>query len=247
MTEELNSVAKRIAATARATLPQSVLSASGRVLYTPTSTLAESPPIYFLGLNPGEDAEGEDLHNKLTVAEDLERLEQSSITEHAYLDESWKRNPPGKAPIQRAGRAVFAILCGDDPVRGDRLLRRTPISNFILQRSTSEAALLQRTAQGRLKLALQCWPFHRAVIDVTGCQVVLTHAVGVARDVARALGLGAGQERPSGWGGTLCTLYAWQLRPSVRLLAMPNLSRYKPDGSRASALSAFFSEFGPQL
>lgn len=241
------SASKQIAAIARATLPEAVLSASGRVLYTPTGTLTGNPPIYFLGLNPGEDAEGQDAHNKLTVRADLVRLETNSIKDHAYLDERWKRHPPGEAPIQSRARAIFSIICGNDRVRGDALLRHTPISNFILQRSSSEEALLKITNAKRLVLAQQCWPFHRAVIDAIGCQVVLTHAVGVARDMARDLGLGEGHQRPSGWGGTLNTLYAWQLTPNVRLLALPNLSRYAPDGKRRPALAAFFREFGPRL
>ena len=242
-----SSVAMRVASVARATLPLATLGASGRVLYTPTGTLLGSPPIYFLGLNPGEDAnDGED-HSRLTVGADLLRLENNQIREHAYLDERWKQSQPGQAPIQLAGRTVFSILCGGDGLRGDELLRRTPISNFILQRSSSEASLVAKTREKPVALAEQCWPFHQAVIDETRCQVVLTHAVGVAREFARGRGLGEGHQRPSGWGGKLSTLYAWQLQPGVRLLAMPNLSRYKPDGPRAPALAAFFEEFGPDL
>jgi len=222
-----------------------MLEASGRVLYTPIETLGGRPAIYFLGLNPGGDGQGEEDHSKLTVGADLERLECASIGEHAYLDERWRGCLPGEAPIQKAGRTVFSIICGGDAGRGDALLRRTPISNFILQRSVSEAALIAETSQKRLALAKQCWPFHRAVIDAIGCQIVLTHAVGVARDLARFLNLGDGDRRPSGWGGTLNTLYAWRLTPHVRLLAMPNLSRYKPDGPRTLSLASFFREFGP--
>ena len=247
MNSKQPSLPQKIAAVGRSSLPASVLAASGRVLYTPASTLSGSPPIYFLGLNPGEDADGAEMHNRLTVSDDLSRLESESIPQHAYLDERWKGYLPGQAPIQVAGRAVFAILCGGDSVRGDALLRSTPISNFILQRSKSEAELIQRAREKPVTLALQCWPFHSAVIGATRCQVVLTHAVGVARELARTLGLGEGHQRPSGWGGTLSTLYAWNLGPGVRMLAMPNLSRYRPDSNRAPALASFFKEFGPVL
>lgn len=105
--------------------------------------------------------------------------------------------------------------------------------------------LEQRTGDKASHLALQYWPFHQAVIRETHCKVVVTHAIGLARQLARAHGLGEGSKRPSGWGGTLSTCYAWQLEEGPMLLAIPNLSRYTPDGPRQAALSAFFREFVP--
>src|SRR5712671_538845 len=102
MTDNACSIAKQVAIAARSALPVSVLSASGRVLYMPVETLVGRPPVYFLGLNPGGDGEGEEAHSRLTVGADLDRLETGRIRDHAYLDEGWKGNPPGQAPIQRA-------------------------------------------------------------------------------------------------------------------------------------------------
>lgn len=237
--------AKCVANESRRALPQSILSASGRALYSPADTLTSGSPIYFLGLNPGEIEGGDEFHDLLTVEKDLDRLEADQISQHGYLDERWKRNDPGMAPIQIAGQQVFVILAGGNEGAGRGLLRKTPVSNFILQRSPSVKALEARTGMRAVKLAQECWPFHQAVLRESGCKIVLTHAVGIARKLARDLGLGEGWKRPSGWGGTLKNLYAWNFPDGVRLLAVPNLSRYKPNGPRKEALDAFFKEFGP--
>lgn len=173
-----------IIAEARKALSPSLLKASGRALYSPASTLDGSSPFYFLGLNPGENETDDQHHSHLTIEEDLARLEQDLVVEHAYLDERWKGCMPGRAPIQMAGREVFAILCGNNPIAGDRLLRETPVSNLILPRSKSEAALLEKTGFSSAQLLAACWPFHQAVVDVSGCQFVITHAVGAARKLA---------------------------------------------------------------
>lgn len=238
-------VAKVVADAALRELPEAILDASGRALYSPASTLSSGSPIYFLGLNPGEAPDGIELHSSLTVRDDLDRLANDTISLHGYLDEKWKTNDPGIAPIQVAGQQVFSILARGSSEDGERLLRRSPTSNFILQRSPAEADLQKRTGMKPSDLAEQCWPFHQAVLKATGCRFVLTHAVGIARSFARSRGLGEGWKRPSGWGGTLNTLYAWDLPDGTRLLAMPNLSRYKPDGPRTVALARFFEEFGP--
>lgn len=247
MTTKSKFVGKKIAEEARRLLPESILKADGRALYSPANTLTSGSPYYFLGLNPGESPAGTEIHDRLTVEKDLDRLASNQISLHGFLDEKWKNSVSGQAPIQVAGQQVFAILAGGDFEAGKELLRRTPTSNFVLQRSPSEALLKTRTGEKTIDLALQCWPFHAAVLRETGCKVVITHAVGIARMFARAHRLGEEFQRPSGWGGTLSTLYAWDLPDGVRLLAMPNLSRYKPDGPRAAALDAFFKEFRASL
>lgn len=243
MTTKRKSIAKIVAEEARRLLPRSILEADGRALYSPASTLANGSPFYFLGLNPGESPGGSEIHDCLTVEKDLDRLANNQIALHGFLDEKWKGFDSGKAPIQAAGQQVFAILARGDIEAGKELLRHTPTSNFVLRRSPSEALLKARTGEKTIDLALQCWPFHAAVLRESGCKVVITHAVGIAREFARAHHLGEGFQRQSGWGGTLSTLYAWELPEGIRLLAMPNLSRYKPDGPRATALEAFFKEF----
>lgn len=237
--------AKAIATQARTSLPRSILDASGRALYSPAGTLTSGSPVYFLGLNPGEFAGKAEFHDLLTVEKDLDRLEADQIDLHGYLDERWKGYAPGCAPIQVRGQQLFSILAGGDLDAGKTLLRSTPTSNLVLRRSTSEALLKEATNEKAVDLAQQCWPFHKAVIRETNCKVVLTHAVGIARALARAQGLGEGWQRPSGWGGALSTLYAWVLPGGQRLLAIPNLSRYDPGGARVNPLASFFQEFGP--
>lgn len=237
--------AKRLAAEARREIPAALLQVSGRALYSPASTLVSGSAFYFLGVNPGEAPDAAHSHSQLTVEADLHRLESGSISEHGYLDEQWKGYQPGHAPIQVRGQQVFAILAGGTHAEGSSLLRMTPASNFVLQRSPNVEVLEQRTGVKAAHLTLRYWPFHQAVIRETRCKVVVTHAIGLARQLARALGHGEGWQRASGWGGTLSTCYSWQLREGPMFLAIPNLSRYIPDGPRQVALAAFFGEFVP--
>jgi hypothetical protein len=239
--------AQKVVAAARHRIPAALLRVSGRALYSPASTLVSGSRYYFLGVMPGEAPLSAHLHSTITVEADLKRLEEGSISEHGYLDEQWKNYAHGQAPIQSRGQHLFALLAGGSPAEGLALLRATPTSNFVLQRSASVEALEQRVGASALTLAQQYWPFHQAVIRETGCTVVLTHAIVLARQIARSLGLGEGQARPSGWSGTLRNCYAWRLPEGPTLLAVPNLSRYSPNGPREPALVAFFKEFLPKV
>jgi hypothetical protein len=242
---EVTDIATRVADRARRSIPVELLKVSGRALYSPANTLVSCSPFYFLGLNPGEVPGATESHSLLTIDEDLDRLGQNRIGQHGYLDESWKGYAAGSAPIQRRGQQLFSILAGGDLAAGIELLRRTPTSNIVLRRSTSEFTLSGAIGGEPWKLALRYWPFHQAVIEATACRIIVTHAIGIARRLALHWGLGDGQARPSGWGGTLGTVYAWNLKEGPVLLAIPNLSRYSPDGARAKALASFFSEFLP--
>ena len=245
MSLEASAAAMRVAAVAQREIPSALLQVGGRALYSPASTLVSGSPFYFLGVNPCEVPDAIQLHAHITVGADLERLKSGAVTEHGYLDEQWKGHMPGGAPMQVRGQQVFALLAAGTIEEGRNLLRITPTSNFILQRSPSVEVLEQRTGVKAWSLALQYWPFHQAVIHETGCVAVVTHAIGLAREFAKSLGLGEGLHRDSGWGGTLSRCYAWQLPNGPMLLAIPSLSRYKPDGPRATALAAFFREFLP--
>jgi len=189
--------------------------------------------------------EGTEAHDLLTIDEDLSRLESNSISEHGYLDERWKGHERGQAPMQLRARELFAILAGANLDRGTSLLRRTPTSNVILLRSRDVDQLEREHKANDVDIASRCWPFHRAVIEVAQPQVVLAHAVKVVRRLAKRWNLGKGQQRPS--GQKRAKLYAWRLAEGPRLLAIPNLSRYKPDGARAGALRVFFEEFAPEI
>lgn len=236
--------ARAVVAEARRQIPGKLLKVGGRALYSPASTLVSGSRYYFLGLNPREAPTAGNPLSTITVDADLTRLEEGRGTEHGYLDEQWKNYLPGNAPIQVRGQQLFALLAGGSHIDGVDLLRRTPTSNLILQRSTSEKELKRRIDCTLEQLAYQYWPFHQEVIRQTNCDVIITHAIGLARKLACKLGLGTGLARPSGWGGTLSTCYAWQLPQGPMLLAVPNLSRYRPDGPRRQhALKTFFHEF----
>jgi hypothetical protein len=237
--------ARKIVAEARRQIPAELLAVGGRALYSPASTLISGSRYYFLGLNPREAPRPGDPLSTITVDADLKRLEEGIITEHGYLDEKWKDYPRGNAPIQVRGKQLFALLAGGSHTAGVALLRITPTSNIVLQRSTSENELTQSTGCSPEQLAWRYWPFHQAVIRQTGCDTIIAHAIGLARKLARRLGLGKGITRHSGWGGRFPSCYAWQLPQGPMLLAVPNLSRYTPDGSRQCALKAFFQEFVP--
>jgi hypothetical protein len=235
--------AKRVAAAARCDIPSKYLNVGGRALYSAATTLASGSRFYFLGVNPSDAPRLQQAHSVITVAEDLLRLERNEVVEHGFLDEAWKDHAPGAAPIQQRGQQLFSILAEGSYQSGEELLRATPTSNFVLRRSTNVIALEGATSEKAGDLAVRYWPFHRAVIQETQCKVVVTHAVTLARELANRFGLGQGQTRPSGWGGTLATCYAWRLREGPVMLAIPNLSRYVPLGGREPALRAFFQEF----
>lgn len=237
--------AQQIVIESRQRIPASLLQVSGRALYSPSATLVSGSPYYFLGVNPGESPDAAHVHSHITVDADLTRMAEECITEHGYLDEQWKTHPPGCAPIQVRGQHLFSLLAGAPRGDGQALLRRTPTSNFILQRSRNVRELEDRTGMNTAQLAQQYWVFHRAVMSRTGCRVAITHAIGIARGLARVMGWGEGSARPSGWGGTLDRCYAWRLPEGPMLLAVPNLSRYSPDGPREPALREFFREFVP--
>lgn len=245
LTPQEEAAARRITTEARRCISPALRQVGGRALYSPASTLVSGSRFYVLGINPREAPDSAHLHSFITVEADLERLAKGEIIEHAYLDEQWKGHARGQAPIQLRGQQVFSILAGGSDERGLALLRATPVSNFILQRSNDVADLERKAGTQAWRLALAYWPFHQAVIQETQCTVVLTHAVVLARQFARGLSLGEGEQRPSGWGGSLSTCYAWELPDGPMMLAIPNLSRYIPDGPREVALAKFFKEFAP--
>ncbi len=238
---ELHTITARLAKVARETLPEHILKQGGRVLYTPVKTLVSSSPVYFLGANPGEVPGSLESHNTFTVESDIQRIEVHSVTGHALLDESWKNKAAGQAPIQKRTQKVFSIITGGNAKVGIELLRKTPCSNFAFPRSISTKEI------GNIEsLALQCWPFHKTIIQLIKPHLVLTHAIVIADYLAKKLGWGSGEKRPSGHGG-LPNCYAWKLPEGPVLLAIPNLSRYSPDKERETALNKFFNEFAQNL
>ena len=148
-----------------------------------------------LGANPGEAPSSTDLHSVITVEDDLGRIEAGLVSERGYLDEQWKSSTPGSALIQNRAPQLLALLAGGSVVDG---------------------TLGQRSGVHPADLALQFWPFHEAVIRHTGCSVILTHAIDIARCLARGIGLGDGEARPSGRGGMLRHCYGWQLPDGPR-------------------------------
>lgn len=151
MTSEIVA-AQKVVAQARRRIPAALLQVSGRALYAPAFTLVSGSPYYFLGVNPGEAPAPMHLHSTTTVEADLRRLEEGNIKEHGYIDEQWKNHPPGRAPIQVRGQQLFALLAGGSHTDGVALLRITPTSNFILQRSPNVETLVHRTGLSTAQL-----------------------------------------------------------------------------------------------
>ena len=76
--------------------------------------------------------------------------------------------------------------------------------------------------------------------------LLVARAGGEWMDYSTAVGEAGGRDAdvvsgPSGWGGTLDTLYAWKLKDGPLFAAIPSLSRYAPSG-RESFLERFFEE-----
>lgn len=243
---DVESPAVRIARTARGALTRPVLAASGRIFGSPSSTLRPWP-VYFLGLNPGRSPYSNGTHDLLHVGEDLDRVANGVPIDHIYLDEGWKGRPVGGHPMQLRTRTLFRFLAAGDARSGDALLRATPVSNLIFVRSSDEAELkvwARSNAMEPVELADLCWrAFHAPVIEVVRPKIVLTHAIGLAKDLARKWGLASPRIRDSGWGGTLSRCYVWRLDEGPLLVAVPNLGRFDPGGPREPFLRALFEEF----
>jgi hypothetical protein len=122
------------------------LDRSGVVIYNSTSAIRPGT-FYFLGYNPGGDANSDRLE---TIRQHLNNLEVRSAEYSALEDECWLRGE-FKSRIQKRALWLFTQL-GCDP-------RHIVSTNLIFFRAASSDKI------NHLKDAEICWPVHRAILD----------------------------------------------------------------------------------
>lgn len=141
------------------TIPQSLLSCSGKALCSGRRAFAGPADLYIIDYHPGGDPE----QFPETVAEQIDQvLNHEPADWSAYLNESWQGQPPGSRPQQRR----VAQLCDSLGLNPGAV----PAAQLIFRRwddGSAPAAALER------QWAEEGWPFHQAVIDRLGVRVVV--------------------------------------------------------------------------
>ncbi len=140
-------------------IPKSVMNRSGNALYSGRAAFSSPSKIYVLGVNPGGDPAEQ---SKETVAWHTNRvLNKEPAIWSAYRDESWRGRPPGTYGMAPRVLHLFRSL-GLNP-------GEVPASNIVFVRSGRE----DRLEGDLMQLAMECWPFHQAVIDRLTVSVIV--------------------------------------------------------------------------
>lgn len=142
-------------------IPDSLLDVSGKAFYSGRDAFGAASDLYILGINPGGDPES--YPTETVGAHTRKVLHEVPDNWSAFIDEGWSipPMPPGQHKMQKN---VLHLL-----KRLDLDCRKIPASNLVFERSETVAKI-----QGRLdRLTLDCWPFHRAVIQRLGVRVVV--------------------------------------------------------------------------
>ena len=141
-------------------IPKSLADRSGKVFYSGKRAFnSPSAPLYILGINPG--GKPSDYPTETVSSHTEWLLNEAPSIWSAYKDESWGGGIPGTVRMQPR----ILHLCRKlnlDP-------GEIPASNLVFARSEREAKLEGNLAQ----MALECWPFHKVVIEQLGIRVVL--------------------------------------------------------------------------
>ncbi len=184
----------------------------GGVFYSSHETLRPGD-VYFLGLNPGGTG-------SYPIRETLPAM--LTQTENAYLDQCWnpggKWYPAGKAPMQMRTAHVLKSL-GLDP-------RDVCSSNLIFVSSVDSKGV-------ETSMADTCWPVHRAVLDIVQPRLIVSCGNSAHSTYGYLRGRFTAQETsvPSGHGGYSLKHFDAEIDGRhVRILGLPHLSWYRPQG-----------------
>lgn len=139
-------------------MPNDVLDASGAIFYSAPPAFEGPRPIYILGLNPGGNSETQ---AENTVRRNFENWQGQTEPYSSYVDEVWEGTVAGTHGMQPRIRHLAEAL--------DINLRLTPASNVVFVRSATEAKL----EANKSELLDACWPVHEAVIESSGCRVII--------------------------------------------------------------------------
>ena len=202
-------------------LPESILSASGRFLYSDISSLRPGK-FYLLGYNPGGDP------GKIITPLRDEISKWGTTNTNAYLDEVWRHSPQaGGSPYQRNVRELCDAL-GICP-------RDVCASNLFFTRSISAAAL-------KVGKENPFWPVHEVVLDIVMPECILAIGLNTYSTIARLLEFNEKRTFHSGHGTWYCRVAEGQYRNrSLKLIGFPHFSRYSLKG-RVNVLAQIAEE-----
>lgn len=139
-------------------VPLDLLNHSGKVFYSGRNAFTGIKPLYLLGFNPGGDPS--EMPDETLRSHSQRVLQELPSDWSEYDDESWVGSPPGSRGLQPRVRHLAEKIGLD--------LRSVPLSNLVFTRSR-RAGSIRNEWEG---LALQCWPFHSAVIAKLSVKVI---------------------------------------------------------------------------
>jgi hypothetical protein len=197
----------RFVATARRQLAP-ILDRSGAILFSGVETLCPGS-VYLIGLNPGGDPRR---HRSQTIRQVLEDLPARYENDYYFR---WGNRPQGESTLQRRVRRLADML--------DVELQAVCATNLIFVRSRDARSC------GYPELAEQCWPVHRAILDIVQPKLVVCFGNSFESPytfLCQKLRATDEDTFPSGHG-------KWQCRVSrssqMRVAGLPHLSRYAVD------------------
>lgn len=187
-------------------LPEAVLNASGRFLYSDASTLRPGR-FYLLGYNPGGDP------GKIATPLREEINAWGAKATNAYLDEVWRHSPePGGSPYQQNVQVLFKAV-GVCP-------RHVCASNLFFVRSLSAAVLKEKKEK-------IFWPVHEAVLNIVMPKCLLAVGLNTYSIIARLLGFRECTSFHSGHGAWYCRIAEGEHNGQpMKLIGFPHFSRY---------------------
>ena len=142
-------------------IPDSLLDISGKVFISGRDAFGSSSKLYILGLNPGGAPESNALET--VGAHTRKVIHDAPDNWCALTDEAWGRN--GHRVQHPMQRNVLHLLR-----RLDLDCRKVPASDLVFARSRDAAKISKAEF---VRLANDCWPFHRAVIRRLEVRVIV--------------------------------------------------------------------------
>lgn len=190
----------------------------GRLLYSGVGTLKPGL-IYMLGWNPGGDPTVE----PETVCQHLEKIKNERPDWNEYIDGYWRPGGRmlgrGRAPMQRR---VVNLL------RSINIEPRTVFaSNLIFARSRDRDSI-----KNTEHLVQLCWQVHVFLLSIVRPRIILSIGGNAVLEELLRLGkeIGRRDMKESGHDRWICQAVDVRLdQPQVRIVAVPNLSRYAID------------------
>ena len=146
-----------------ALVPPSLLDVSGKAFYSGRDAFGSSSPLYILGLNPG--GAPEDYPDETIRTHTDKVLHDVPDNWCAFTDEVWGVNGSRpRHPMQKNVRHLLAMLGLD--------CRKVPASDLVFPRSQNAEKITKNKVEFA-HLIKACWPFHRAVIQQLGVNVIV--------------------------------------------------------------------------